>query len=448
VFDKSGVNKSYSLGSIIALILLIISTSYLGFVPTQSDFSLIFLSFALAFIAYAVVAFYNRPSVKLIFIGGLTLRVILLFAFPHLSDDIYRFVWDGQLTSSGLNPYGYLPSKIIADNSNPFWQELFTNMNSPEYYTIYPPFTQLMFYISTWAGENIWWSSLILKIMFLIAEVFTFQGIVKLLSALKKDSALVAIYFMNPLILIEGLGNIHFEIIMISFLVWAIYYVFVKDKIVLGALFFTLSIASKLLPLMFLPYFLFQLTGKKRVYFFLSGFVFLFLSFLPIILGLDFANFGSSIDLYFQKFEFNGGIYYLFRFLGKLWSGYNLIQYIGPLLGVTAVILIIRKAYSSSQFSVTTFLEFAFYSFCTYLLLATTVHPWYLCIPLLLSVFVPFRFAVVWSFLIFLSYINYSYDPYYENLWIVTLEYVILFGYIFWELKERNTQRMSLVKDH
>jgi len=438
VFDKFADNNSYPLSSILAIAVLTIATIYLAFVPAQSDFSGIISSFGLAFVAYAFLSFYNKTSLKLIFLGGILIRLILLFAFPNLSDDIYRFVWDGQLSTQGMNPYGYLPSELISNKNNPYWQELFINMNSPEYYTIYPPFAQFIFYLSTWAGENIWWSSFIIKTIFLLAEVFTFFGIVKLLTVLKKDTSLSAIYFLNPLILIEGMGNLHFEIVMVCFLVWAVYFVFVRDKIVLGALLFTLSIASKLLPLMFLPYFLFKLENKKRVVFFLSGFIFLVLAFLPIILGLDFANFGSSIDLYFQKFEFNGGIYYLLRYLGKLWSGYNMIQYIGPLLGVTAVFLIMKKAYSFSEFSLFLFLEFAFYSFCAYLLLATTVHPWYLCIPLLLSVFVQLRFAVVWSFLIFLSYINYSYDPYYENLWIVALEYVLLYGFIFWEMRNRS----------
>ena len=91
------------------------------------------------------------------------------------------------------------------------------------------------------------------------------------------------------------------------------------------------------------------------------------------------------------------------RYIGQLWSGYNLIHYIGPLLGTFAVLLILRKAYFSSTNSLQQFLDFAFFSFCSYLLLATTVHPWYLVIPIMLSVFVRFRFVVTWSFLIMLS---------------------------------------------
>jgi len=431
---------------IISAFVLFMGTLYLVSVPQQSDFTKIIVAAAIAFIGYTYLSFYTNIKTRQIFALGVVIRIGILFFFPNLSDDIYRFVWDGQLTYQGVNPYGYLPSNIISELEGPYWQHLFSNMNSPNYYTIYPPFTQLIFYISTWAGNNIWWSSFIIKICFLTAEIFTFYGLIRLLNVLNKKTTLVSIYFLNPLIMVEGMGNLHFEIIMISFLVWGIYYTLFKNKIVLGALLIALSIASKLLPLMFLPYFLFKMSSKDKIRFFSAGLLFTVLAFLPIIIGLDFANFASSIDLYFQKFEFNAGLYYLFRYIGKLWSGYNLIQYIGPLLGFIAVLLIIKKAYTSIVYHLQHFMNFAFFSFSVYLLLATTVHPWYLAVPILFSVFVRFRFAVLWSFLIMLSYINYSYDPYFENLWVIGLEYILVFGMIGYEvLYSINRTRMTRI---
>lgn len=430
---------------VLGILTLIVSVTALSFLPEQSDFPIIITSATIAFVAYYYIGIANRPSIKHIFIAGILIRIVLLFAFPNLSDDIYRFVWDGQLTAKGMNPYGYLPSALTDMDQSPYWQMLYAEMNSPEYYTIYPPFTQLIFYLSTWAGEQIWWSSFIVKICFLIAEVFTFIGLLKIIEyyntqRTKLDTGVIALYFLNPLILIEGIGNLHFEILMVCFVVWAIYYSFVREHLFVAALLFVLSIATKLLPLMFLPFFLFHLTGKRRILFFSYGFVLMIIAFLPIGLGLDFAKFGSSIDLYFQKFEFNAGIYYILRFLGRLWSGYNLIHYVGPLLGVTAVVLIMKKAYRS-LYTIESFIQFAFFSFCTYLFLATTVHPWYLTIPILLSVFIQWRFALLWSFLIMLSYINYSYPMYYENLWIVAMEYLLVMTMLYYELNgKRNIQ--------
>src|SRR6266480_2356803 len=36
-------------------------------------------------------------------------RAIALFAPDTLSDDIYRYVWDGRVQAAGINPYRYVP---------------------------------------------------------------------------------------------------------------------------------------------------------------------------------------------------------------------------------------------------------------------------------------------------------------------------------------------------
>jgi alpha-1,6-mannosyltransferase len=69
-----------------------------------------------------------------------------------------------------------------------------------------------------------------------------------------------------------------------------------------------------------------------------------------------------------------------------------------------------------------------------YFLLATTVHPWYITSLVLLSVITSYRYPVVWSVLIILSYAAYRTVPYSENLWLVAVEYIVVFGCIGYEL--------------
>lgn len=422
-------------GQYIASFVMFAAILFVGYVPEQSDFQLILFGSVGAFLGYFALCFYFKPSIVEIFWIGLLLRCSLLFAFPNLSDDIYRFVWDGQLTSMGINPYSAMPSDLINQRVSGLPIDVYAQLNSTDYYTIYPPITQLIFYLSTFFGENIVYSSVFIKIIFVAAEIATFFGLKRLLNHLGKQEDHLKLYFLNPLIILEGVGNLHFEILMISFLIWGIYYLFVEKKLFVGALLFSISIAVKLLPLMFLPFFLFGLPGKRRIQFFGWILICIVLLFSPIYLGINLQNFASSIDLYFQKFEFNGGIYYIFRYLGKLWSGYNLIHYIGPFLGVSTVVLILRKAFLQKEFTLIEFINFSFYSFIVYLIFATTIHPWYLCIPISLSIFLPWRFVIIWSFLILLTYINYSYSPYFENLWIVGIEYTIVIGMLVYEYR-------------
>src|ERR1044072_6125467 len=37
-------------------------------------------------------------------------RLSILFAPPYLSDDIYRYIWDGRVQAAGINPYRYIPA--------------------------------------------------------------------------------------------------------------------------------------------------------------------------------------------------------------------------------------------------------------------------------------------------------------------------------------------------
>ncbi len=61
------------------------------------------------------------------------------------------------------------------------------------------------------------------------------------------------------------------------------------------------------------------------------------------------------------------------------------------------------------------------WSLTIYLSLATIVHPWYITTVVALSIFTNYRFPLLWSALIVMTYINYSYAAYFENLWVVAV---------------------------
>jgi alpha-1,6-mannosyltransferase len=81
-----------------------------------------------------------------------------------------------------------------------------------------------------------------------------------------------------------------------------------------------------------------------------------------------------------------------------------------------------------------------------YYFTSTTIHPWYLATLLILSVFTNYKFPLVWSFMIILSYLAYANSDNSENLWIIGLEYVIVYGVFIWEvfIKKSNSQKSLL----
>ncbi|MBV1924303.1 MAG: mannosyltransferase, partial [Flavobacteriaceae bacterium] len=75
----------------------------------------------------------------------------------------------------------------------------------------------------------------------------------------------------------------------------------------------------------------------------------------------------------------------------------------------------------------------------------TTVHPWYVATPLLLTIFTKYRFPLVWSFMVILSYSAYGSEGFSENLWLVALEYFVVIGFFLWEvfLKDKNLKLVT-----
>ena len=110
---------------------------------SQSDFYAAFPFYTLAFVSYLFLVFNSNHSLYTLLGLGFLVRVCLIFCFPNLSDDIYRFYWDGKLILAGYNPYGILPTEALNYNIGGLSKDIFDQLNSPNYYTIYPPINQV-----------------------------------------------------------------------------------------------------------------------------------------------------------------------------------------------------------------------------------------------------------------------------------------------------------------
>lgn len=391
-----------------ALIVYVAGIVFVCTFPEQSDFIHILLGVTLAFAGYSFLIRFTDVPFKTLLIAGVGVRLILLFTFPNLSDDVYRFFWDGKMWWYGENAYAILPSEYItAAADNRVLSEVFAQLNSPQYYTVYPPVAQLIF----WAGaitDNVFISSVIMKIFLLIGEFFGLKYILQLaeLSGLPKKITLW--YFLNPLVIIEGSGNLHFEVLMVAFLAVGLFYLYM-NKTTNAAIFTALSVSVKLFPLIFLPFIFFKLPSYKRYAFSAIIFVIIVILFFPLWYSVNIGNFAESINLYFRKFEFNASVYFVFRSLGIWLSGYNLIAVTGPLLALIVFLLVSGKVWKSKKSNIHDFWKFALYAWTVYLVLSTTIHPWYLILLVFMGIFAMAHFTWIWSYLVFLSYAHYAY---------------------------------------
>lgn len=430
-------------------LLLLIGVVGLGFYVQQHTFDRIALFYSMAFLGYVWVLLSEKMQRSWRFWVGVAvvLRLILVFSWPNLSDDVYRFIWDGRLIMNGINPFEQLPADLMASGKEiaGITPDLYDKLNSPKYFTIYPPFAQGTFFLAAaLAVHHLWGSVVLLKVILLLCEIAGLWGVLRLLRKWKLPEHRVLIYALNPLVIVEVVGNLHYEGAMVCFFIWAIVFLSEK-KWGLSVAFWSLSIVSKLLTLLFLPFLWSRLRKKQAIIFYVAVLLLVGLSFVPLLNSSFINGFGSSLDLYFRKFEFNASIYYLLRWIGYQLVGYNIIQTIGPKLGLLAVALIGFRGLLDKKTDWQSLMERSLWAICIYLFLATTIHPWYAILPLALSVFTKYRFTIVWTGLIWLTYINYNYAEYHENLWIVALEYLgVLVWLVFVDSGRLNISQKSL----
>lgn len=184
-----------------------------------------------------------------------------------------------------------------------------------------------------------------------------------------------------------------------------------------------LAVSTKLIPLLVLPFMFKRLSLKTGLtYCFITGFTFLIL-FLPFLTPALILHFGSSLNLYFQKFEFNASVYYILRWLGIYFYGYNQIAKIGVLLSVATLLAILLLAYRERSAALSALSTRFLQALTIFYLLATIVHPWYLTTLVAMAALSRFRYPLIWSGLAVLSYAAYQTKTYTENPWLIMLEY-------------------------
>ncbi len=408
-------------------------------IQRQQFIPLMFL-FIILFIAYSITYhLFSKTQFRKLVMAGMVFRVLLIFSIPNLSDDVYRFIWDGRLSASGINPFAYLPSEIMQlAPVKGISQSLFDQLNSPHYYTIYPPVLQGIFWITAQLfPENNTGAILFLKSFLVLIDAGTFFIMIQLLKKLSLPKPLSLLYWLNPLVLVELTGNAHPEGVMLFFLLGA-FLLFYTNRWMGAACLLGTGIATKLVPVLFLPLLFFQMKWKKAVLFCaLSGITTLILFALVFDLATT-QHLLKSVNLFMGRFEFNASLYYIVRGIGMWVKGYNIIATAAPVLSLVAAVGILFISVWNRKENASTLSSKALLIISTWYLFSTTVHPWYICLPVALSVFTPYRFALIWSFTAVLSYAAYQTSPVQEKLWLTGVGYVLVLGYGIWELMKQR----------
>ena len=232
---------------------------FISYETPRTSFNQFILLYMASFAIFYMI-WLNRQqwSFRSFLILAILVRLILLFAVPELSNDFYRFIWDGELINMGVNPYAHTPNELISQG--PIYSEIYMRMLyhgmgdlSASNYSCYPVINQLFFFIPTYFFDSIGANVICFKIIMILADI----GIIiigrKILLLLKRPVHYIWLFALNPFIILEFTGNLHFEGVMIFFILLGIYYV-MTEKWLFAAVFFGLAIHVKLIPIMLIPF--------------------------------------------------------------------------------------------------------------------------------------------------------------------------------------------------
>lgn len=420
----------------------------------RSDFLNLLLLYSGLFYAAWKIIQHTKFNFWIWAVIGITARVLFLPSLPNLSQDFYRFIWDGRLLVLGINPYIFTPEQLangLLKATEPTSLEAISNAKiliqgmgslNASHYSNYPPINQLCFALAAlFAKTSILGSVVVLRIIIIGADLGILYFGKKLLERLNLPAKNIFWYFLNPFIIIELTGNLHFEGVMLFFVIWSLY-MLDKKRWVLAAILLGVSVSVKLLPLLFLPLFykylapegLFKKGFWKMKKFYWVTLATIVFTFAPFASKTFISNFSATIGLWFQSFEFNASVYYIIRWIGFQTVGWNIIATVGLILPMVVficiVLLAVFRKYNTTQKLITGMLL----AVSIYFLLATTVHPWYIATPVLLSVFTKYKFPLLWSFMICFSYAAYGANGFNENLLLVAIEYSVVISVALWEI--------------
>jgi glycosyl transferase family 87 len=167
----------------------------------------------------------RRPALALIILLAVGMRVAALASGPVVSDDIYRYAWDGHVQAAGIDPYRYAPLSPRLKGLRDQWlwpdsarcaalqeQPGCTRINRPAERTIYPPVAEAWFragYAVVGLGaRDRGWQGLGFAVDLAVLGV-----LLALLRRWGRDPRWLALYAWSPIAVIEAVQDGHVDVL-------------------------------------------------------------------------------------------------------------------------------------------------------------------------------------------------------------------------------------------
>ena len=168
----------------------------------RTDYIKLLTLYAALFVLFYKLVQIFKNQIAFLSYMAFAFRAIFILAIPNLSQDFYRFIWDGRLIFEGINPYLFTPESFVSTGELPIAQaqELYKGMGTlnASHFSNYPPINQLCFAIAAFfSGKSILGSVAVMRLMIIAADFGTLFFGKKLLEKLNLPVHHIFWYVLN-----------------------------------------------------------------------------------------------------------------------------------------------------------------------------------------------------------------------------------------------------------
>ena len=337
--------------------------------------------------------------------------------FP-VSNDVYRYIWEGYIQNQGFNPYQIAPNDplltgLIQGDMATIWQQI----NHKDLSAAYPPLMMLLFRTLSAISPT----PILFKIAMMGFDLMTIGALVLIVQWRKIPPAHLIWYVANPFALVYVAGEAHLDIVQAAFLVWGLYFIGSR-KPVAGFLALGMAAVSKYFAIVALPFVMTRSNRHAWPAIFIAG-----VAFIPFMHDPE-AVF-RSLFIFGSRMHYNDGLAEILRFLFGT-------------LALPVLCLILLSLLAGIYLFVHDILRSVYLALGVLLLCLPTLHPWYLLLMAPLMVVYPSR---AWLYLMLATIATlpvlateYHTGVFLENKWLKLIEYLPFYGLLIYDTVMRR----------
>jgi alpha-1,6-mannosyltransferase len=440
---RAGAFRAVRLPLVLCAVATIASAAVLAVVPDLRTTIVVFLAAWTIIGGCMLAAFrwwnrwvtHEKRAVSFVLGVALLARFMLSWSVPSLSDDLWRYAWDGHVMASGHNPYAYAPGH---PKLQPLRNEAYTHVPYLQHHSIYPPLVEIILGGCAWVSNVFFDGSAratmrMWRILLVLVEAGTLFALVGLLRARGRSMRWLVLYAWHPLAMIEFGREGHSDALMVAGIAIMLASLAVS-KPGSAMMAYAAAVAARGIPLLYAPVLLRAMHWKRM----LLAVLLVVLVVVPFASSEALAGVLSSVGSMGSVFVFNAcGFWVIYSICEALrwWPAEpHITVSLAALFAGVVTVIVVRNRDGTVEGVARTMLAIC----SAAALLLWNMHPWYFTWGLVL---VPLVGSRAWLWLTLIAGFTYLHYAPGGEPWFVAAgiaEYAGFAGLLVWGMKNEE----------